>query len=502
MISSKNNVARYCKKLRSVLPVVVVGLMVQQAQAQDYVPKYVLDVQETGGMKNYNGVYPGPVMRVKPGEALNVELVNSLPALNDDCTENMNRPHGLNTTNLHPHGLHVSPDYDSTGEYFSDNVFVSLVPDGQNVECDMDGHGDGMMMNYVWGKAQYRFELPDNHMTGTFWYHAHKHGSTAEQVSDGLAGPLIVEDKPGYFPDYIAQANEKIFVLGNKGLYLTREEGGGELDPVVNIASGEVQRWRIINAMGDGRQYRIPRLSLEGLQVYLIAYDGFTLDKRLPISIDNIDQPWLNPAALSSGNRLDLIVHAPNDYVARENTVEAPKASFLATLIGRNKPASVFTINVDVTGEVVDMLWSDEPQLPGAGLVSFDDSAASQRKLAFTARSTIDGESFDGDVEQKLVLGTSEEWTVSNNTEQLHIYHIHVNPFFITHINGEVLPPDSPLRRWQDTLGIPTRDDGKPGSMTFKTRYEKFTGQFVIHCHVLAHEDQGMMQIVEVVKPL
>lgn len=55
-------------------------------------------------------------------------------------------------------------------------------------------------------------------------------------------------------------------------------------------------------------------------------------------------------------------------------------------------PASVFTINMDVTGEGVDMLWSDEPQLPGAGLIPFDDSAASQRKLAFTARSTIDGE--------------------------------------------------------------------------------------------------------------
>ncbi|MEM7256796.1 MAG: multicopper oxidase domain-containing protein [Pseudomonadota bacterium] len=193
-------------------------------QAQEYSPKYVLDVQETGNMKTYNGVYPGPVMRVAPGEALDVELINSLPVLNDDCTDNMNSEHGLNTTNLHPHGLHVSPDFDSTGKYFSDNVFVSLVPEGQVVECESDkAHGQehhGMPMHYVWGSAKYRFELPADHMSGTFWYHAHKHGSTASQVGQGLAGPLIVEDPPGTLPEYIEQANEKILVLGNRGLYL------------------------------------------------------------------------------------------------------------------------------------------------------------------------------------------------------------------------------------------------------------------------------------------
>ncbi|MEM7256413.1 MAG: multicopper oxidase domain-containing protein, partial [Pseudomonadota bacterium] len=120
------------------------------------------------------------------------------------------------------------------------------------------------------------------------------------------------------------------------------------------------------------------------------------------------------------------------------------------------------------------------------------------RQLAFTPRNTIDGQAFDGDVEQRMEVGTAEDWTVSNNTAQLHIYHIHVNPFFVTSINGQELPADSPLRRWQDTLGIPVREDGRPGSARFSTRFEKFTGKFVIHCHVLAHEDAGMMQIVEV----
>lgn len=86
--------------------------------------------------------------------------------------------------------------------------------------------------------------------------------------------------------------------------------------------------------------------------------------------------------------------------------------------------------------------------------------------------------------------------SVRNTTDELHIYHIHVNPFFLTHINGIQLAEDNPLRRWQDTIGTPV--DG--GSVTFKTRFEKITGKFVIHCHVLEHEDEGMMRIVEVVQ--
>ncbi len=466
------------------------------ARAQAFAPKYRLDVQETGSLLNrgmaYNGVFPGPVMRVSPGEALDIELVNSLPAKDDDCTDDMNEEHGVNTTNLHPHGLHVSPSFDSSGQYFSDNVFVSLVPQDQVVECAEDGHAHhgAADTHYVWGSANYRFELPEDHMTGTFWYHAHKHGATADQVGKGLAGPLIVEDVPGAMPDYIAEAKERILFLSNDGLIEAFEEGGGVTDPTLELAPGSVERWRIINGMGNGQNFHLPRLSLAGLEVYLIAYDGFTLEKRIPIDLKNADKPWLNPAMLSSGNRLDLIVHVPADYEEIENEEEAEDAA---------RQLSIFDIDMNVSGDPVEMTWSEDDALPGSGLEPFDSTELPSRTIAFTRGDTIDGESFDGDVEQSMTLGTAEEWTVTNETGMVHVYHIHVNPFFVTHFNGEELPSDSPLRRWQDTLGVPTAANGTDGSTTFKTRFESFTGMFVIHCHVLAHEDRGMMQIVEVV---
>lgn len=464
------------------------------ATAQDFAADYVLNVQEVDGKAHYNGVFPGPVMRVSPGDYLDVELVNSLPALNDDCTADVNGPHGLNTTNLHPHGLHVSPDYDSSGEFLSDNVFVALVPEDQQVDC-ANNHGHSAHSNFIKGRAQYRFELPANHMSGTFWYHAHKHGSTAPQVGDGLAGPLIVEDQPGELPSYIEQANEKILLISDKGLHLANEQGGGMLNPTITLAPGEVQRWRFINATSEGGEvYQLPRLSLKGLDVYQIAFDGFTLDRRIPIDLENHETPWLNPAAMASGNRMDLIVRAPLNYQAESNDAKFTGDSILARILGDESIGSALDIIVRVTGESKDMLWSDDDTLPGPGLQPFYDKILPKREIAFTEDETIDGKSYTGNVEQSMLLGTAEEWTIRNGTDELHIYHIHVNPFFVTHINGKALPADSPLRRWQDTIGTPT--DG--GAVTFKTRFERFTGKYVIHCHVLEHEDEGMMQIVEV----
>lgn len=173
-----------------------------------------MDVQDVNGRQVYNGVSPGPALRTLAGENLDVDLYNSLSPLHDDCTESPNNLHGLNTTNLHTHGLHVSPTTDSTGEFDADNVFVSVVLEGQIVMCD-DSCGSDVKTRFRWRKANYRFELGDDHPSGRFWYHAHKHGSTASQVGDGMAGPLIVQDKPGRMPEYIEQALEKIFMIMN-----------------------------------------------------------------------------------------------------------------------------------------------------------------------------------------------------------------------------------------------------------------------------------------------
>ena len=99
-----------------------------------------------------------------------------------------------------------------------------------------------------------------------------------------------------------------------------------------------------------------------------------------------------------------------------------------------------------------------------------------------------------------MFVGTTEEWKVINTSRSDHPFHIHQNPFLVTHINDIPLPTPE----WRDTILIPARADpleidSEPGSVTFKTHYhEPFTGRWVMHCHILSHEDVGMMQVVEV----
>ncbi len=129
-------------------------------------------------LRSYGGCKEGPLIAVSPGDTLRLDLINDLPA--DDPTCNANPPAGLglppgvgcfNTINLHTHGLHVSPAGNS------DNVLLNIAPQTH---------------------FPYEYNIPEDHPAGTFWYHAHRHGSTAIQVSSGAAGILVVRGNREY----------------------------------------------------------------------------------------------------------------------------------------------------------------------------------------------------------------------------------------------------------------------------------------------------------------
>lgn len=88
---------------------------------------------------------------------------------------------------------------------------------------------------------------------------------------------------------------------------------------------------------------------------------------------------------------------------------------------------------------------------------------------------------------------------IENATSAVKAHHIHVNSFLVTHNDGVKLTAYDPRRRWQDTVALPFSSNNGPGTITYKTRFETLKGKFVLHCHVLGHEDRGRMQTVEVV---
>jgi len=144
-----------------------ITLKVQKGNYRIYNPS--TDSFDNVMMRSYNGCPSGPTISIKPGATLNVTLRNTLGA-NDppsNCPDNPDHstPHCYNNTNLHTHGFHVSPSGNA------DNVLLTVLP----------------------GKTQnYSYKLPADHPSGTFWYHAHLHGSTAIDVASGMAGVLIV----------------------------------------------------------------------------------------------------------------------------------------------------------------------------------------------------------------------------------------------------------------------------------------------------------------------
>lgn len=131
-------------------------------------------------LRSYGGCHAGPTIEVLPGNTLHVDLINSLSKDDPSCLPNP--PSGLalppgvgcfNTINLHTHGLHVSPAGNS------DNVLLSIAP-----QTDFP----------------YEINIPSDHPAGTFWYHAHRHGSTATSVASGEAGILVVRGNRPYTP--------------------------------------------------------------------------------------------------------------------------------------------------------------------------------------------------------------------------------------------------------------------------------------------------------------
>jgi len=479
-------------------------------------------------LRTYGGQLVGPTLRVKPGDVMDVNLVNRLPIETPDQIqkqfeqESQNAhlgmfPAAFNITNLHTHGLHVSP----TGN--SDNVLLNIPPATS---------------------LPYEIKTPADHPPGSFWYHAHAHGSTAIQVGSGMAGALIIDDDPAKIPPALRAANaaEKIMVLetilynrdgelnqitalfpspnspsdcskpGNPDTWLCSKRRvmiNGQITPVITMRPGEIQRWRLIDAA-----FRESfSLNLEGHPLHEIALDG--------LYFGHIDTwPAGNSIELQPGYRSDVLVQA-------SQTLGTYRLLNGALPIGRSVDAVAATNDnvialIKVEGEPVNMALPTNEEM--ASLAAFPGvdlrkSANGVQEVVFKLGVDlqqgrnyfqVNYQSFDSMLPRKVVLNTTDQWSLTtigdpaanNGIPPLpHVFHIHVNPFQMVRKD----PAGADELVWKDTVLVPTGTgpNNQPISQTVNvyTRYTDYIGQFVLHCHILDHEDLGMMQVVEVVEP-
>lgn len=389
----------------------------------------------------YNGAFVGPTLRLRPGERLELSLVNELDQM----------------TNLHFHGLHVSP------EGISDNVFIMVHP-GET--------------------QQYVVEIPANHPMGTFWYHSHAHPYTEAQVFGGLGGLIVIEGLRELLPADLQGIQERIFALKDyqaaDGAILTENIDSNApttrtvnaaVNPTLGIDAGETQLWRFAN-IGADIYYEV---QLAGHPFHVIADDGN------PVWSVNTHESLVLPP----GKRYEVLVQG-----GEPGTVELKTLAYDQQ--GDTYPEAVLaTVTVNESLQTAAAL--------PAALVEPNDLAAAtvdvERTITFskddaTGHFLIDGKLFDENrIDQAVKLGAIEEWTIVNDNGQQHPFHIHINDFQVMSIDGEPYEAVS----HQDTVNLPAN-----GEVVIRIPFFDFVGKFVYHCHILNHADMGMMAIVEV----
>jgi FtsP/CotA-like multicopper oxidase with cupredoxin domain len=433
-------------------------------------------------LRSYNGGPAGPTLRLRAGDTLKLALANRLPPDCADCLPKPTAgtspeageickadsgdsggtsPRSFNITNMHVHGVHVSPDAPA------DDITVQVNPGAT---------------------YHYEYHIPKDHPPGTYFYHAHVHGSVALQVASGMAGALIIEGPLDDIPE-IAAAREQVLVFQSQCLdadgrceafpTLNQRQDtylNGQLRPTLSLRPGEVQRWRIVNASHD----RFLLLRASGLTLRALAYDGNPLARPEATEV----------VPLSPGNRADILVQADAGGVYQLTTDSWPNWDY--------PTQGTVLASVSVAGGARPMKLYDGPlgleHYPGLTPLTPDQATVGRRLTLGQIGNrpefifTIDDKPFPKNGSLEVKLGAIELWEVVNQTSDPHPFHIHVNPVQV--LSGAIHAPPG---RWLDTVVLPPA-----GKLRFLTRFADFTGTFVFHCHILTHEDLGMMRMITV----
>jgi len=419
-----------------------------------------------------------PTIRVAPGETLKIHYINALPHAS------VSAAHGgqMNMTNLHFHGLSVSP------ERPQDDVLEMAAMPGETLD--------------------YTLTIPRDHLPGLFWYHTHPHGESERQVLDGMSAALIVEGIERYAPA-VRSMRERVLVIraadiehdpraSAKRARAEVEPSGcgqshdevdrvftvnGVLRPEIQMNPGEPQLWRIVNAAPD----RYVDIEVPGQLLEIVAYDGFPIGYRDPAHPTRaVDHVLVPPAG-----RVEAIVRGPQ---------RAGRSVFRTRCVdtGPDGDPNPGMILADVVSTRSAPARTADVPLVASGAPAVSVTRVEQVKHeppAFTAvftegehRFYINGRQFSPDDPPMIraKVGEFQRWRIVNNTREIHPFHIHQAHFLA------FLENDRPIRdqSWLDTVNVPV---GGSVDVVMDFTDPVIRGMSVFHCHLLNHEDKGMM---------
>jgi len=486
-----------------------------------------------------------PNLRLNPGDTLILHLKNELTDLGAPTEVSMpvHNAHAMaahgdpcisgvmsaTSTNLHFHGLTIPP------VCHQDEVLRTSVQPGD-------------------APFEYRFKVPADEPPGLYWYHPHMHGFSKAQVLGGASGALIVEGLE-HANSAASGLPERVFVIRDEDLLNptaapsksepvvpkmlvdrdgdTANTGTGSGRPAkdlsinyisvpypdytpakIRMKPGEQQLWRVVNASA------ITYLNLQVYENHVAQMMGIVALDGVPVNANGAGPSVTVPRnhiGIPPGGRAEFIVKGPQAggaalFVCRTVNTGAggendPNRQLALMVADPNAPEPRSTLATVLHA-------SPPPSLPWVGNMT----PVRTRKLYFsetlqdpndpnsptTFYITVDGQTpkvFDPNSDEPAIVarqGDVEDWIIENRSKELHAFHIHQIHFLLTEWNG--IPVNEPYLR--DTINVPFMDDKSLGYPYVRVRMDfrdpNAIGTFVFHCHLLEHEDNGMMGLIRV----
>ena len=407
------------------------------------VPGHVTDVYA------YNGSIPGPTLEAREGDRVIIHFRNDLPE----------------ATTVHWHGVHLPANMDGSP--------FDPVPPG--------GHYD------------YIFTIPRG-TAGTYWYHPHPDGRSEYQAAMGLFGAFIVHAAD----DPIAKLPDKVIILSDNRFRpdgsiefadsnstqseVDMENGregdvlfvNGQIRPSIPIRNGEIQRWRVINASAA----RVYRLAIPGQTLLQVGSDDGLFEHAVE----------KNEILIANSERVELLIRGTASPGSSAELMDLPYDRYMP----QTRPDDWNTPHV-----LLDLRYSGTALTTPVSLpvtyrvvVPLDTANATITRTVVLSQGMINGRTMDmSRVDMQASVGATEIWNVENVVGMDHPFHLHGFQFQVLDRNG--VP--EPFRSWKDVVNIPKHE-----AVRFIVRYADFPGKWMFHCHILAHEDQGMMAVLEV----
>mmetsp|Transcript_15469 Transcript_15469/g.33432 ORF Transcript_15469/g.33432 Transcript_15469/m.33432 type:complete len:818 (+) Transcript_15469:75-2528(+) len=484
--------------------------------------------------RSYNGNLVGATLRLRAGDHMTIPNINQLPPNAVYNVTNQNQPHDFNSINLHTHGFHVSPN--------QDNIFVKIDPDEEyDYEYDIPAeHPAGTFWYHPHKHGAITMQLFSG-MFGTIIIEGDEENGDLNSVPEiAAAEDVVLNINELNLEDYgggIGVSEGQTFEVADYtnpspfGPAFFRRDSvfvvNGIYEPEMEISPFKVVRLRLLNA-GPRGAVRITVESKDDgsrLPMHLCARDGITMPRvQVTTSIN-----------LAPANRADVLVMFPR----------VGEFEIIGTVL-RNvgAPPRVVLASVNAVGDPSDMrLYNGPLPIPQDPNLQTIDAAevTENRTLTYTLTSrmgapilpefmpppdecvppfmfnrnpcffnefTINGKQWDRNrVDQHITIGDVIDWTFENpedptgvNPSRDHPHHIHIHPFQVYETSNNMLngmpfpPPGTPGHQpvWMDTISIPLNGYAKA-----RQRFPDFPGQYVLHCHILTHEDIGMMSLVE-----